>query len=120
MLVQGVDVVKDLLARRLPPFADGRPDVVSIQAATLREGLMHGEGGGLKCFVFPEARGLPEMTFTGVGNGNALPCEAKTELWEPPGLAHKVSLNGSTAGSSWRSDGFRRRLVRMFIKGGRH
>lgn len=35
--VQRVDVVKDLLARRLPPFTDGRPDVETIQALTLGE-----------------------------------------------------------------------------------
>lgn len=35
--VQRVDVVKDLLARRVPPLADRRPDVEPVQAPTLRE-----------------------------------------------------------------------------------
>lgn len=42
---------------------------------------------------FREVRGLSKMTFTGFGNGNALPCKAKTELWKLPRLANKVSLS---------------------------
>ena len=57
--MQGVDVVQDLLARRLLPFTKGRPDVKTIKTLRLMENERERErerGGGEVINVFSYIR----------------------------------------------------------------
>lgn len=80
--------MEDLLARRVPPFADAGPDVEAVQARALRERSQtviksHSEGFSYAIFPevpFREVCGSAKTTFIGFGCGNALTCKAKKDL----------------------------------------
>lgn len=80
--------MEDLLARRVLPFADGRPDVETIQIPALRERsqtVRKSHSEGLNYVIIPgaqlsEGRGFARKAFMGFGGGDKLAHNAKKEL----------------------------------------